>query len=846
MPDFSLLERFLAAPDGEDALSVIAAEPDALLSDETLAAIDRRIAATPTPPAHWQERRELLESLRGMQDLFAQAQTAAERLGERLIAWIQTPDWGASEAYLRDAPDLLGDEAAEVLRLLQLGNPDNQQIPLHIQLLQQCREAGIPVAYAQLRQELAQARGLADAARQMQENPLLAAVAAFLQAEDSDAQALLQSERALLLTDDTRNLLQQLLEAARQQNDAPAAERLAARLALWNAAMRQRAGGPLRRAAAATDWQEQPHSGWLERAEQRAVVPERGQQLTVVSAVNSAIGPGATVFNIVNVGEIALRWHRPQQTRPALAQSAVGRESELAELHRRLAGQQAAALVGKGAAPAGADRAAVRGMAGIGKTVLAALYATRHADDYPGGVIWLTVGPAKRTQTDLAAELQSLAAHAYADPIQAQKLLENCMLSPQAVQGLLAGHGRLLIVCDDVWSEEVAAELAAAAPPEAALLLTTRDYDVAYALARSPQAIQRLDVLSDKDARLLLQERAPGLPDDLADQVAQGLGCHAQALNLAGAALHTRGSQRFAETGHEILQRVREGRGFGDLPRMDKAERVSEVEIALGYSYDLLGQGSRGPQQQGWLRGLGAFAQEADFDNAAAAALWQIDDAQAQEFLLALDGLGLAQEVAFAPDQSLAGFAQRSRWQQHAILRAYALSLQDEEERLRLPQRHADHYLALAQACYDASPRRDDQVEAEFAQIENAFAWCNEYSPARSVQLVRVLTDFMRNRGRITQLGDWLQSALDAAAISGSRLGTANTLQSLGDLESRLGNIEAARGHYDAALPLFAAEQARLGTANTLQSLGDLESRLGNIEAARGHYDAALPLFAAE
>jgi tetratricopeptide (TPR) repeat protein len=65
-------------------------------------------------------------------------------------------------------------------------------------------------------------------------------------------------------------------------------------------------------------------------------------------------------------------------------------------------------------------------------------------------------------------------------------------------------------------------------------------------------------------------------------------------------------------------------------------------------------------------------------------------------------------------------------------------------------------------------------------------------------------------------------------------------------LESRLGNIEQARQHYDAALPLYEAEQARLGKANTLQSLGDLESRLGNIEQARGHYDAALPLYEAE
>ena len=924
MPDPALLDRFLSAPD-EEAMEVIAEEPGVLLSDEALAELDRRIAARPGEAvvAALQERRELLVTLRGMQQQFAaaaaemeklseterafltfaaipnslgvaalvaenddesldklaataqaklagldaesdearsirtrlddltetrgagreaaqtrleEAQAAASRMGDSLIEWIQTPDWSGSAAYLsQHRADLLADDAHDALLLLQLTNPNAEQIPLHIQLRRRCREQGIPAAYAQLRQEL-------NLQRQM-ETPLGQSVIAFVQADDDDAARLLETPGTPLLSVDARQLLEELLDAGQASADTRAVERLSARLTQWKSVSRQRTGGSLRRAAPIDEWQPQPQGDWLERTEQRAVVPERGQHFTVVSAVNSAIGPDATVFNVVNVGEIPLAWHTPRQTRPDLARDAVGREAELAELHRRLTGQQAAALVGKGAAPGSGDRAALRGMAGIGKTVLAAMYATRHAADYPGGVIWLTVGPARRKPEDLAGEWQSLASHAYADPIQAQKVLENCLLSPEAVQGLLAGHGRLLIVCDDVWSEEVAAELAGAAPPEAALLLTSRDYDVAYALAHNPDAIQQLDLLNQTDARLLLQSRAPGLPDDLADRMAKGLGYHAQALNLAGAALQRRGTHRFAQTAQEILRRVTGGRGFGDLPRMDKAERVSEVEIALGYSYELLGEGDRGTTHQSWLRSLGVFAQEADFDSHAAASLWQIDVAQAEEFLLALDGLALLQEIGPDPTPPNPGFSPTSRWQQHAILRAYALSLQDEEERLRYPQRHADHYLALARTCYQAQPRRGDRIDREFQQIEHTFGWCQTHSPSRTLQLVALLDDFMRNRGKATQLDGWLRSALAASDATGARLGKANTLKSLGDLESRLGNIEAARGHYDAALPLYEAEQARLGKANTLQSLGDLERRLGNIEAARGHYDAALTLY---
>ncbi|HHB11792.1 MAG TPA: tetratricopeptide repeat protein, partial [Chromatiales bacterium] len=923
MTDLSPLDCFLAAPDDEAALAILAERPHELLTDEILAEIERRIQETPEHRKSWQARRDLLIAVKGVQEQFNQlqrqleqlspqerdllafegipnslgmaafvvekgdedldqlealveeklataqdveaealrarlkdlraqralgrealqtrldeAQAAAQQLADNLIAWIQTPDWGASERHLTGHSDALLKEAAvEVLHLLQLTNPANDQIPLHIRLLQQCREVGISEAYAQLRRELWLQRVV--------DTPLGKAIAAFIQAEDEKAAQLLEEQHSLLLTMDARQLLEQFLEVARQGGDAAAVQRLEARLTLWNQRWQEQVGKP-RRSAPPETWQETPQERWEERVQEQAVLPERGEQVTVVTAINSAIGAGATVFNIFNVGEIPLAWRRPVQTRPELVRDAVGREAELAELHQRLRHSRNAALVGKGAAPARSGAAAVRGTAGIGKTVLAAMYATRYADEYPGGAIWLTLGPGKRERSQVTGDLQALAAHAYVDPVQAQKVLENCVLTPQVVQELLAGHGELLIVLDDVWSAEVVEELRAATPPEATLLLTTRDYDVAYALARSPDAIQSLDVLSEADARALLQKRAPGLPDTLADRVAKGLGYHAQALNLAGAALDRRGAHRFQTTAEEILERVRTGRGFGDLPRMDKADRVSEVEIALRYSYDYLGEGADGATHQKWFRALGAFAQEADFDEAAMAALAEAELAQAEEFLLALDGLALVQEIGPDPLPAAPGFPQGHRWQQHAILRAYALSLQDPEERLIFPEHHATHYLGLTQACYHARPRRYDRIEVEFNQIEHAFDWCRRFSPTRSVQLVQLLNDFMRNRGRAMLLDGWLRTALKAAETTGDRLGKANTLKSLGDLESRLGNIEAARAHYDAALPLYEAEQDRLGKANTLQSLGDLERRLGNIEAARAHYDAALNFYRKE
>ena len=74
-----------------------------------------------------------------------------------------------------------------------------------------------------------------------------------------------------------------------------------------------------------------------------------------------------------------------------VAGAADGRTSDLDDLHRRLQDDSEAfiALVG------------VRGLAGVGKTVLAAMYATRYADRFPGGVIWVSVGPLVRRRDDV-------------------------------------------------------------------------------------------------------------------------------------------------------------------------------------------------------------------------------------------------------------------------------------------------------------------------------------------------------------------------------------------------------------------------------------------------------------
>ena len=81
---------------------------------------------------------------------------------------------------------------------------------------------------------------------------------------------------------------------------------------------------------------------------------------------------------------------------------------------------------------------------------------------------------------------------------------------------------------------------------------------------------------------------------------------------------------------------------------------------------------------------------------------------------------------------------------------------------------------------------------------------------------------------------------------AGQLLGGALSEHLLGDLESRLGNVDQARGHYDNAIELYKKEQAMLGLANAYQSFGDLWFSSNKIEKALRLYQEAITLYRAE
>ena len=231
-----LLQAFEAAARPADIMRLVAEAPD-----DALAALEAAVAARllVLPPEAVEGMTVRLADLRTWRAAEQAARATLAPLGDdavqvlanRLVDWIQQPDWETSQAFLAaTAGDLLGDSATAVLTLLHLANAGSDEIELHASLHTACRADGIDAAYAQLRQELAAAA----AAEAQAKKPFAQAMVEFLtQADDAAAAAMLTSQAGQLLTVEARDLLDRLVEASRTQATPEVQARLEARRALW-------------------------------------------------------------------------------------------------------------------------------------------------------------------------------------------------------------------------------------------------------------------------------------------------------------------------------------------------------------------------------------------------------------------------------------------------------------------------------------------------------------------------------------------------------------------------------------------------------------------------------------
>ncbi|MEK7326180.1 MAG: NB-ARC domain-containing protein, partial [Chloroflexota bacterium] len=383
-------------------------------------------------------------------------------------------------------------------------------------------------------------------------------------------------------------------------------------------------------------------------------------------------------------------------------------------------------------------------------------------------------------------------------------LQEGFHFTPEAVRAVLAGHGPVLVVLDDVWSLEAIKPFQDALPNEACLLITTRSEKLARDLRGKTYP---LNVLSKGDALALLRERVKGATtadDDLLKGLVKALGYHAQALDIAGGSLDRRARSQWPGAVAALARQVQEGTGFGELNFPGEEVRVNEVEAALKTSYDDLTEAARVR-----FRLLGAFAPDASF-NLAVAPMWNCESGEAEGQLTAFAEAGLLARIE--SDQG------GVRWQQHSLLRAYALALlrrSDEEADAR--ERHARTYLNFMHALDEA--QQFYRLLPDYAQLKHAFEWAIGNSLSLALALASNTANLQAAFNLVRDNYDWASRIAerakdsDSMEMKGAALGTlANALSRLATLpgENRITRLMESLAAYEAALEYRRPETAPL------------------------------------
>ena len=528
-------------------------------------------------------------------------------------------------------------------------------------------------------------------------------------------------------------------------------------------------------------------------------------------------------------------WHRPPA--PRADPGFVGRRKELDEVRALLMPGMRTAIT-----------ATVHGSPGVGKTFLVHQLAAELDAQFPGGVLFQSIGSRHR-RDDCTPILDAWARNT------GFLLGRDDHISPDALRGWLAGNGALLIVLDDVWERAAIQPLLDAAPTDASILITTRKPRLAQEMCG---AVYPLDILSPDDALALLRARMPRATEAdtaLLEQLAKALGRHAQALDIAGRQLHRWEKSRWQAKVAELAQRVRAGEVFGELPFPGEETRVSEVEAALKWSYDELAL-----RAQARFRLLGAFAPDASFHAEFAAMLWECSADEAFGTLTDFAERGLVDPSGFQKPEG-----SPSRWQQHILLRAYALALLRRAGEEDAAHRHHAEIFSSAMRKADDEQRYYEMLP-EYPQLRHAFEWAMDVETGRrhvsAFEMAQDIAAYAANLqaqfGLVCESDDWSRRLLERAreenneyALARALVTRGNVLQQVATLpdEDRAARLRDALAAYDEALRFRRPDTAPLDYATTqnnrgllLQYLATLpdEDRAARLREALAAYDEAL------
>jgi hypothetical protein len=305
-------------------------------------------------------------------------------------------------------------------------------------------------------------------------------------------------------------------------------------------------------------------------------------------------------------------------TAPPLPRNYVDRPEALVNLRNR--------LVTEGGGPSIAV-VALKGMGGIGKTVLA--QAVCHDEvvqlAFPDGIIWTTAG--RESTYDLITRMQEVRRALGDEPAGKESELQ-CVNRYRSVMRDKAA----LVIVDDVWrSEDV--EPFRAESPRSRLLLTTRDVSIAAAVGAEEEIA---DLLTLEQSRAVLARWSGSDTDHLppaAAELIRECGHLPLALSLIGAMLRGKPRAYWEHVGNLLrnadLEKIKAK--FADYPH-------SNLFRAIQVSVDALDKVTRAR-----FFALAVLLEDMPAHPAIQRALWNVDKLEALETAEHLVSLSLAQ-----------------------------------------------------------------------------------------------------------------------------------------------------------------------------------------------------------
>jgi predicted ATPase/DNA-binding CsgD family transcriptional regulator len=512
---------------------------------------------------------------------------------------------------------------------------------------------------------------------------------------------------------------------------------------------------------------------------------------------------------------------------PLSLTSFIGREKEVAEVEHYLRTTRLVTLTGPG---------------GMGKTRLAVETARRVLSEFPDGTWLVDLAPL----TEAALVPQTLAAalgvpHAPGHPL-ADTIIKH--LRPKRVLIILNNCEHLIEACASL------AEQLLHACPQLTILATSREalnvgVEIAYAVSPlslpSAEDIKSIAVLAQSDAVRLFGERAHALSPRFVltaenaptiAQICRQLDGIPLAIELAVARTKVLSPQQIAARLDDRFSLLADGSRTA-LPRH------RTLQALFDWSYDLLS-----PAERELLQRLAVFAGGWTLESAEAVCVDHDELPQAAKifkphpsaFLEILQQL-VAKSFVVTVERAL---ETGPRFIFLETIRQYALArLTASGEAVRLRERHARYYLALAEsdapgvAVHSVSQAWLDRLELEHSNLRAALVWCQSEPgrPELVLRLTEVVVWLWSERMYWTkEVRGWVEAALAYPGIENNAHKLALTVQHLGLISARQGDYRAAETQYARCLKLF-------------QALNDLPSCVRSFSwlawAAREQGDAA-------